>query len=162
MFDNLIYIGKISTTHKLAGCFKVSSRFSKILELINKDIILKKNDDFKIFNIKDVKIQNDKKFLMDLYNINNIEDAKKFINYEIYIRRDLIPDYEEKEDVIGFNVYNYNNYIGKVIDILETAAHEILVVDGDKEILIPYIDVFVKNVDFDESKILVELIEGFL
>lgn len=45
---------------------------------------------------------------------------------------------------------------------MQTNAHDILVVEdeNEKEILIPYISVFVKNIDDEKQKIDVELIEG--
>ncbi len=47
--------------------------------------------------------------------------------------------------------------------MLETAAHDILVIEDivtKEEILVPNIDVFVKKIDFDNNKIIVELIDG--
>ena len=54
-----------------------------------------------------------------------------------------------------------NETIGRVTDIFETAAHDILVVEDEKsEAMIPDIDEFVKKIDFDKRTIFVELIDG--
>ncbi len=54
-----------------------------------------------------------------------------------------------------------NETIGRVTDIFETAAHDILVVEDEKsEAMIPDIDEFVKKIDFDKRTIYVELIDG--
>lgn len=45
---------------------------------------------------------------------------------------------------------------------MENKAQDILVVKGEKEILIPFIDVFVKEIDDEREEIQVELIEGML
>ena len=52
--------------------------------------------------------------------------------------------------------------LGSVLDVMETAAHDILVVmtDDNQEILIPIVDNFVKKIDFENNNIEVELIEG--
>lgn len=51
--------------------------------------------------------------------------------------------------------------LGKVTDIFETAAHDILVIEGiNTEIMVPDIDEFVKKIDFDNREIFIHLIEG--
>ena len=65
--------------------------------------------------------------------------------------------------MLGVEVFEKGEKIGEVIDIMETAAHDILVIQdikNHKEILVPQIDVFVKKIDFDNNKMDVELIEG--
>ena len=39
--------------------------------------------------------------------------------------------------------------------------HDILVVKGKQKIMIPYVEAFVKEVDIDQKRIDVTLIEGF-
>ena len=67
------------------------------------------------------------------------------------VSQNIIGDIAEKEE-----------YLGDILDILETAAHDILVVvnSESREILIPMVDIFVKKIDFEAGKIEVELIEG--
>lgn len=161
MMDNTYYIGKISTTHRLFGTVKLSTNFQNIEQLIEKDVIISKDDDIQLLKIKDIKSFNGKKALVDFYNITKLEDAKKILNYSLYIRKDLIEDFDDFYDIIGYRVFYENKDLGEVKDIMETSAHDILVV-GDKEILIPYIDVFVKNIDDDKKIIEVELIEGMI
>ena len=63
--------------------------------------------------------------------------------------------------LIGFKVYDKNEYIGDVIDILETAAHDILIINNDTdEIMVPMVDEFIKKIDEKEKLINTELIEG--
>lgn len=63
--------------------------------------------------------------------------------------------------LVGFKVYDKNEYIGDVIDILETAAHDILIINNDTdEIMVPMVDEFIKKIDEKEKCINTELIEG--
>ena len=93
--------------------------------------------------------------------------AKELNGLQIKIRRDLLPEKTEDDfylkDLLGVEVFEKGEKIGEVIDIMETAAHDILVIQdikNHKEILVPQIDVFVKKIDFDNNKMDVELIDG--
>ena len=64
----------------------------------------------------------------------------------------------------GCQVYYHDELLGEVSEILETQAHEILRIscEGKKDILIPYVERFILNVDADEKRIDVDVIEGML
>lgn len=159
--DNTYFIGTITSTHKLTGTIKLHTSFPIIEELKGFTVIAKNKDDVKLLTISNIKGLNGKKILLDFNEINNIDEAKKIVNYDLYIRKDLIPDYYEEESIISYKVYNKDEYIGLVTDIMDNTVYDILIVKNeDKEKLIPYIDVFVKEVDDDNKKIIVELIEG--
>ena len=118
-------------------------------------------------NKKSVKRINEKKAIINFEGINNIDLAKELNGLQIKIRRDLLPEKTEDDfylkDLLGVEVFEKGEKIGEVIDIMETAAHDILVIQdikNHKEILVPQIDVFVKKIDFDNNKMDVELIEG--
>lgn len=161
--DNTYFIGNITSTHRLGGTLKLSSSFYLLEEIKGLSILAVNENEILIFNVKDVRILNNKKALIDFAEINNIDEAKKIVGYKIYIRKDLVPEYIEDENLISYKVYEKENYIGMVVDTMETAAHDILIVEnGKKEILIPYIDVFVKEIDDNNMIIKVELIEGMI
>lgn len=160
--EDLVFVGHISSTHRLLGTLKIVSSFYLLEEIISKNIVLKKNGDIKLFKVTDVKNFNGKRALLELDNIKSIDEAKKILGYDIYIHKNLIPEYEEEENFIDYSVYDKGKYIGKILDIMETAAHEILVIKGEKEILVPFIDVFVESIDDAKREINLNLIEGFL
>ena len=65
--------------------------------------------------------------------------------------------------MIGFKVYDVkeNECLGDLVEIMETAAHDIYVVESEEfETMIPDVDVFIKKIDFDNKKILVDTIDG--
>ncbi|WP_156299844.1 ribosome maturation factor RimM [Streptobacillus canis] len=160
--EDLILIGTITGTHRLLGTVKVNTTFPLLLELVGLNVIIKNDfNDIKISKVEDVKGITDKRALIDLDKIKNVNDAKNLIGYKIYVRADLIPEYEEEESVLGYSVIDKGENIGEVVDIMDTAAHPILVVvKEDKEILIPFIDVFVTEIQDEKKQILVELLEG--
>ena len=140
IIDNLIYIGSITGTHRLLGTVKLKTSFSLISEIIGLDVILKKDSDMNVQKISNVKGMTDKRVLMDFENIKNMDKAKEYIGYNVYIRKE---------------------YIGDVIDILETAAHDILIIlNNTDEIMVPVVEEFVKKINEKEKIINTELIEG--
>lgn len=160
--NNTYYIGHITTTHKLIGAVKVSTKFPLIAELEGLQLLATKDMENKILTVKKVEGITNAKAILTFEELNNINQAKELVGFSLNIRKDLLPEYEEEKSVIGYEVFYENKNLGRVIDILETNAHDILVIEGEKEILIPFIDVFVKYIDDDKEIIDVELIEGMI
>lgn len=84
---------------------------------------------------------------------------------EIAVNRDELPKPEQDEyywqDLIGLAVVNREGIkLGQVSGLLETGAHDVLVVKGSdenaKEILIPFVEVYVLNVDLAQGLIEVD------
>ena len=60
-------------------------------------------------------------------------------------------------------VYNYGKEVGLVVELKDNTYQDIFVVDyHGKQVLIPKVDAFVKNVDIEQKRIDVELIAGFI
>jgi len=86
--------------------------------------------------------------------------VEPFSGWEIGIPRNLLPQTDEDEfywsDLIGLQVVNLQNEtIGQVMELMETKAHDLLVV-GDQKELIPFVDHIVKSVDLQAGKIVVD------
>ncbi|MGN1001271.1 MAG: ribosome maturation factor RimM [Oscillospiraceae bacterium] len=64
-------------------------------------------------------------------------------------------------DIIGARAVTEDGAeIGAVADVMELPAQKILVVRGEREILIPMVDEFVKDIDIKNGVVTVHLIEG--
>lgn len=79
----------------------------------------------------------------------------------VAVPRDQLPEPHEDEyywsDLIGLNVANEQGVdFGKVVDVFETGANDVLVVKGDKERLIPFIDQVVLQVDLDAKTMVLD------
>ena len=90
--------------------------------------------------------------------IDNINDVIVYKGDAVYANRnDIKIDGYFDEDLIGLDVYT-SSCIGKVEYILKSKAHDILVLDTGK--MIPNISEFVKQIDLNDKKIIVEKVEG--
>lgn len=64
-------------------------------------------------------------------------------------------------DLLGAKVLDEDGgELGAVADVMELPAQKILVVRGEREILIPMVDEFVKDIDIQNGVVTVHLIEG--
>ncbi|OGT18868.1 MAG: ribosome maturation factor RimM [Gammaproteobacteria bacterium RBG_16_57_12] len=85
------------------------------------------------------------------------DTAATLTGVDIAIERSQLPPAGEGEyywiDLIGLEVINQEGRsLGKVADLLETGANDVLVVKGDQERLIPYVkDVIVQTVDLKQK-----------
>ena len=162
----LVNIGTIVGTHHLNGAVKVSSVFQDLDVIKDEKVLLEKKEEKKVFTIKSIKRINAKKILIEFLESGNIDTAKSLNGFQIKIRRDLLPEKNGDDfyfnDLLGLKVTENGVVLGSVLDVMETAAHDILVVmtEDNQEILIPIVDNFVKKIDFENNNIEVELIEG--
>ena len=80
---------------------------------------------------------------------------------DVAVPRSDLPDSGEKNiywaDLVGLEVVNQQNItLGKVESLLETGAHDVLVVKGELERLIPYVDAFIINIDLAAKRMTVD------
>ncbi|KAF0822946.1 ribosome maturation factor RimM [Cytobacillus firmus] len=99
-------------------------------------------------------------------NINQIEKMKGGI---LKISEDQLGDLEEDEfyyhEIIGCTVETLDGEeVGKIKEILSPGANDVWVIKakGGKEILIPYIEDVVKEVNVEEKLVKINAIEGLL
>ncbi|MGL4253326.1 MAG: ribosome maturation factor RimM, partial [Fusobacteriaceae bacterium] len=107
------------------------------------------------------------RWIMEFEEITNKTDAGKLTKGFIKARRDLLGIGEDEylmNDLLEMQVITEEGRdIGKVMNIFETAAHEILEVESETtEAMIPNIAEFVKEIDFEKGIIRVALIDGML
>ena len=162
----LFTVGKISGTHHLKGAVKIIANVSDAEILVGNKVIIDIQGEQKILTITSVSPLVGNKWTVEFQEITNKTDAGKLKNGLIKVRRDILGIAEDEyllNDLMDMEVVDMKNNetIGRVTDIFETAAHDILVVEDEKsEAMIPDIDEFVKKIDFDKRTIYVELIDG--
>ena len=97
-----------------------------------------------------------------LTGIDDRDEAHALRGYTIEVSRDQFADTEEDEyywaDLIDMSVINRQEEIlGKVSKLMETGAHDVLVVDGQYgQKLIPFVAQFIDRVDVENRTITVD------
>ena len=102
--------------------------------------------------------------LLNLNGITTMSAAQalqwQFIDIEDSERPELEDDEFLLDDLINLKVVTVDGReLGEVDEVLNTPAHETLVIG---ELMIPFVENFVKEVNFDTETITVELIPGML
>ena len=119
--------------------------------------------------IKPISITLKDKFLVVLLDgISDRNAAEKLTNMEVVVTRSQLPMLSEGEyywqDLIGLKVINHNQKpLGKVIQLLETGANDVLVVEADdNKHLIPFIlEQYILNIDLKSGEIMVHWDEDY-
>lgn len=97
--------------------------------------------------------------------IDTIDNAVRLKNKTVYINRnDVNLDKGEHfiTDLIGFEAIDEANgcVLGRITDIIPLNPHNVYVISGTREILVPAVPDFVKNIDTAAGRITFRLIEG--
>lgn len=155
---NLIKIGHVSNTHGLKGEIRILSNFrykENAFKISNKLYIM--NDELVIKNYR-----KHKEFDMITFKEHDsIDDVLLYKGEDVYVDRDTLEyDGYLDEDLIGLDAYDDDKLMGKVVDIMKTTAHDILVIQNGKKHMVPNISEFVKKVDLENNCIYINYIKG--
>lgn len=172
MPSKLVKIGTIVNTHGLNGELRVLSNSDF------KDERFKKGAKFTVLDQKQTpvavvelsKYRQHKTFdLLTFKGLNHINDVEKYKGYTLAIDVEQLRDLAEDEgyyyqDIIGCAVFNGEEHIGKVYKIAEQPGQDLWYVKqlGRNDIIIPFTDAFVKNIDIEKKVIQVNLIKGMI
>lgn len=90
--------------------------------------------------------------VVQLQGITDIDRARALIGSEILVTRDRLPPAEDGEhywnDLEGMKVVTVDGVeLGEVSHLFETGANDVMVVRGERERLIPFIDSAIRKVD---------------
>ena len=99
--------------------------------------------------------------------INTIEEAETLLHKYLNVVKDnsfLNKGEYFYSDLVGLDVYFDNNtFIGKVKKIEEYTSYQTLRVSTNKkDVLIPFVKAFIKEVNLEDKKIIINYIEGLL
>ena len=156
-----ILIAKIQAHQGLKGWLKIYS-YSETSEKFSKySYFFISNEENNYIQLKVEKIIFDKNIKIKFENYNSREELEKYIGKYLYIENDQLDELEENqfywEELIGLEVYLENDdKIGVVSDIIETGSNDVLVIQGNKEYLIPYLyGESIKKISLKDKKIII-------
>ena len=160
-------LGQIVNVRGLKGEVKLNSfaEDDKVFETLKTVFIKKKNEmlEKQIEKVSYTKNQ----VVLKFKDCNSIDEAEALRNTYLLVKKEDLGELPEGvyylADLIGLDVYtDEEEFLGKVDDIYSTGANDIYVVKNEegKEKLLPGIDEVIKNIDIDNGRITVHLIEG--
>jgi len=167
--DNYLRVGVITTTHGVRGEVKVfpttddANRFNDL-----KEVFLDTGKDLLPLEIEGVKFFK-QTVILKFKGIDNINDIEKYRGKDLLVSRENAVKLEKDEyfifDLIDSQVFTEDGTkLGVLAEIMTTAANDVYIVktDAGKEILIPSIKECILDVDVENKRITVHLLEGLL
>lgn len=166
-----IRIGKIINTHGIKGELKIESYsdFDKLRYKIGNTVYIEYENQYIPCVTKTFRIH--KGFpLVSFEDLQNINFVEKYKNCYLYIdkqdRKPLKKGEFYRDELVGLSVYDESNhYIGEVDAVEETFASQIhlrIHRENQNDALVPYVPLFIKNVDMQEKKLTIHVVEGLL
>ena len=162
MATDLINVGKISGVFGIKGWFKVFS-FTDVREdiLTFSPWTLKKGEQTQIHKVVDGGLQG-KAIVAKLEGIEGRNQAEALIGWQIFITPDQLPKPKQGEyywsDLTGLAVETVSGLsLGIVDHLLETGANDVVVVKGERERAIPFLQPqVIVQVDLVAGKMIVD------
>jgi len=157
-----INVGRISGVFGVKGWIKVFS-FTDIREnILNySPWLLKKDSETRSVDVVDGKLQG-KAVVAQLDGVTDRDQAASLMGWDIFITPDQLPKAAKNEyywsDLIGLAVEtNQGVQLGIVDSLLETGANDVVIVKGERERVIPFLQgQTIINVDLDAGKMVVD------
>ena len=107
--------------------------------------------------------------ILKFKGIDNINDIEMYKGKDLLVTREDAVPLEEGEyfiaDLLDLDVYSdEDEKIGVLYDVMQTGANDVYVVKTEegKEILLPAIDECILDIDLEESRMTVHIMEGLL
>lgn len=167
--EELLQVGVITSTHGVRGEVKVypttddATRFKQL-----KHVLLDTGKETLPLEIQGVKFF--KQFvILKFKGIDNINDIERYKRCPILIERCDAVELEEDEyfiaDMIGMAVETEDGKeFGTLRDVIETGANDVYVIDSAEhgEVLVPAIKECILDVNIEERKMRIHLMDGLV
>ena len=166
--EDLLKVGVITTTHGVRGEVKVFPTTDPERFLDLEYVILDAGREMKKLEIRNVKFFKNL-VILKFNGIDNINDIEMYKGRDLWVPREEAQELDEDEyyigDLIGMEVVlEDNTHFGTLKDVMETGANDVYVVetsDGE-EILLPAIRDCILDVNVEEKRMTVHVLEGLL
>ena len=167
--EQFLQVGAITSTHGIRGEVKVFpttddvKRFKKL-----KKVILDTGKEQLPLEIEGVKFF--KQFvILKFRGIDNINDIEKYKGKRLLVDREHAVKLKKDEyfiaDMIGMDVFTEDGELfGALKDVMETGANDVYIIEmsDGKEVLVPAIKQCILDVDIENRKMVIHLLEGLV
>lgn len=166
----MFLIGEILAAHGIKGEVKVR-KITDFIERfhIGETVYYENEQDELLPLVIDGFRTSNKGLLLRFEGYSSIDDVEQLLGMKLYIIEEQLTTLKEHEyyyhEIIGCTVKaNTGEKLGIIDSILSPGANDVWIVKDDqgKEILIPYIEDVVKQVDIENKEVTIELMEGLI
>lgn len=154
-------VGQVTATHGIKGEVKFHYYNDEKEVFYGYTSFLVKNENDRWIKLEPIEKRFYKGFFyLKLKGLDNPGAVSCLINKEFFVEEDQLSSLNEGEyyeyQLIGLNVINqHGTGIGIVSRIMRTGAHDLIVVKGKEETLIPMVEGYIVSVDIKNQNITV-------
>lgn len=169
MKEDFLRVGVIANTHGIRGEVKVYPTTDDIKRFGDlKEVILDTGSNHMTLTVSGVKYFKNM-VILKFKGIDNINDIEKYKGKDLLVARENAVPLGENEyfiaDLIDMEVYDEKEErLGVLKDVMQTGANDVYVImlEDGRELLLPNIDECVLEVNTEENRMKVHVLEGLL
>ncbi len=160
--DEMVVVGRVGSPHGVRGWLKLFSYTQPTDHILQySHWFIQKHDGWEPVDMATLSIDsgnNGHYIRIKFAACNSPEAARLYTNLLIGVTRDQLPVLSKGDyywsDLEGLTVINHEGILfGQVSHLFSTGANDVLVVKGDRERLLPYINDVILEVDLDKGQI---------
>ena len=167
--EDCFYLGKIVKKYSFKGELLVKlDTDDPIIYTKMESVFIDKNKSLIPFFIERSSLHKSTLLRVKFEDIDSEEDADKLLKSELYLPLEFLPQLTGNKfyyhEIVGFEAEDLSfGLIGIIKGVNDNTNQAILEIDRNgSEILIPLIDDFIKSVDREQKKIILEVPEGLI
>jgi 16S rRNA processing protein RimM len=167
--DDCFYLGKIVRKHSFKGevVIKLDTDEPELYEELESVFVLHGTNLVPFFIEKSL-LQKGNQLRTKFEGVDTDSDADAILKSGVYLPLTMLPKLTGNQfyfhEVIGFQLEDVNQgMVGEIVGINDKTAQPLFEVDKDgNDVFIPMIDHFIKKIDRENKKVIVETPEGLI
>ncbi|MBL4938734.1 MAG: 16S rRNA processing protein RimM [Lutibacter sp.] len=167
--EDCFYLGKIVRKHSFRGevVVKLDTDEPELYQNLESVFVALGNDLVPFF-IETISLQKGNQLRIRFEDVENEADADAIMGIEVYLPLKFLPKLTGNKfyfhEIIEFEIEDVNyGFVGIITGINDSSAQPLFEVDANgTEVFIPMIDNFIKKVDRENKKIIVETPKGLI
>ena len=167
--EDCFYLGKIVRKHSFRGEVVAKLDTDEPELYINlESVFVAIGNDLVPFFILESLLQKGNQLRIQFEDVESEEDADAILGAGLYLPLEFLPKLTGNKfyfhEIIGFDIEDINHgYVGVITGVNDSSAQSLFEINSNgTEVFIPMIDDFIKKVDRDHKKIIVESPPGLI
>lgn len=165
--EDCIKIGVVTKAHSLQGEVIVTSENDFLEKYADEPVFIQLDGGPVPFFIEDegFSVRNHTSYIVKFLYVDTKEQAERLTGCDVMIEKGLLDDEDVQSfdydifELEGFSVTDENSgETGKVVDVADYSGNVVLSIEiFGKEILLPVSEIYIKEVNFEDSSLLVNI-----
>ncbi len=164
--EGLIRIGKTVKTHGINGEVLIKFEAGKTPANESEPVFLDFEGIQVPFFIDSLRSPIDTEWFVIFEEVNDKTKAEKLLGRAVYVHQDNLALNEDElslDSLIGFDVIDKKQGRVGVLSLIQKGAQDLMIIDiNGEEILIPFVEDFLVEINPDKKQIIVETPDGLL